>query len=69
MGHYDDVREAIQDREDKERASKLGLTVNEMIEADRLMVKVREGHKILLKRRKEEALVQLYLNNKHLIVE
>ena len=68
MGHYDDVREARQDREDEKRASRLGLTVNEMIEADRLKAKVTQGYELYLKRRKEEVLVQLYLNNKELIV-
>ena len=68
MGHYDDVRESMQDREDEKRASRLGLTVNEMIEADRLKAKVTQGYELYLKRRKEEVLVQLYLNNKELIV-
>ena len=68
MGHYDDVRESMQDREDEARASRLGLTVNEMIEADRLKAKVTQGYELYLKRRNEEVLVQLYLNNKELIV-
>tara|TARA_R110000782_G_scaffold10902_1_gene33744 strand:+ start:463 stop:675 length:213 start_codon:yes stop_codon:yes gene_type:complete len=63
MGHYDDIIDAREAREDQEKADKLGVTVDEMYTDERYRRDVNMGRELFIKQRKEQGFISQYLQD------
>tara|TARA_R110000764_G_scaffold99988_1_gene184833 strand:+ start:3670 stop:3873 length:204 start_codon:yes stop_codon:yes gene_type:complete len=61
MGHYDDAREAYEDRQDQQRADRLGITVEEMHVQEKHHRDYTRGRELFIKREAEQKLIDIYL--------
>lgn len=63
MGHYDEQREGVEDRELRERAERLGLTVAELVAKEAHDAKMAEGERLHRERIRQQQLIDYYLAN------
>tara|TARA_R110000851_G_scaffold201429_1_gene352664 strand:- start:40 stop:264 length:225 start_codon:yes stop_codon:yes gene_type:complete len=63
MGHYDDIIDAREAREDQEKADRLGVTVDKMYADERYRREVNIGRELFIKQRKEQAFIAQYLQD------
>ena len=62
--HYSDVRERDEERRIQKRADSAGISYNEQVDLDAHEEKMRKGRDLFLKKKREEELINYYMENK-----